>query len=96
MSHTVILDLTFNPGVGPSVIPMIVGSLSDTRARQGAELIEAYIDADNPDHLVVWEKWTTRADQEAYLAWRVETGMTEMLAPILAEPLRLIHLAPAE
>lgn len=96
MSHTVILDLTFNPGVGAGVIPMIVASLSETRARQGAELIEPYIDADNPDHLVVWEKWATRADQESYLAWREESGMSAMLAPILAEPVRLIHLGPAE
>lgn len=96
MSHTVILDLTFNAGTGESVIPMIIASLADTRARKGAELIEAYVDADNPDHLVIWEKWTTRADQESYLAWRIETGMPEMLAPLLAEPLRIIHLSPAE
>lgn len=96
MSHTVILDLTVNAGTGESVIPMIIASLADTRARKGAELIEAYVDADNPDHLVIWEKWTTRADQESYLAWRIETGMPEMLAPLLAEPLRIIHLSPAE
>jgi quinol monooxygenase YgiN len=96
MSHTVVLELTFNPGAGESVIPMIVASLTETRAYQGAELIEPYVDADNPDRLVIWEKWATKADQESYLAWRVETGMNEALAPVLAEPPRFLHLSPAD
>ena len=96
MSHTVLLELTFNAGMGAVVIPGLLASLADTRARAGAELIEAYVDTENPDRMVIWEKWTTRADQESYLAWRMETGMGDALAPILAEPLRFTHLSPAE
>ncbi len=96
MSHTVMLEINVKPGLGAAVFPGIVASLVDTRAYAGAELIEAYIDADNPDCIMVWEKWESRSHQEAYLNWRVETGMVEALADVVAAPPRFTHLTPAE
>jgi hypothetical protein len=40
---------------------------------------------------MMWEKWETRAQQEKYIAWRMETGMLESLEPILAAPLEVMH-----
>ena len=65
-------------------------------ARQGAGVMEPYSDADNPDRIFIWEKWATRADQESYLQWRLDIGFVEALAPVLAEPPRIIHLSAAE
>jgi quinol monooxygenase YgiN len=96
MSHTVILEITLKPGLGAAVIPGLLTSLVDTRAYAGAGLIEAYVDSDNPDRVVIWEKWESRPHQEAYLNWRVETGMIESLADVIAEPPRFTHLTAAE
>ena len=96
MSHTVLLELNCKPGKGAEFLPALIAALADTRARQGAGAMEAYVDADNPDRLFVWEKWDSRSDQESYLQWRVETGFVEALGPGLAEPPRIIHLGAAE
>jgi quinol monooxygenase YgiN len=47
------------------------------------------VDADNPDQIMLFEEWDSRGQQEKYLAWRVETGMIEMLAPVLSEPFEM-------
>lgn len=96
MSHTVLLELNCKPGMGEAFLPNLIAALADTRAREGAGVMEPYVDADNPDRILVWEKWTARAHQESYLQWRMETGFVEALAPVLAEPPRIIHLHAAE
>ena len=96
MSHTVLLEVNCQPGKGAEFLSLLVAALADTRARQGADAMEPYVDADNPDRVFVWEKWATRADQESYLQWRMETGFVEALGPFLAEPPRILHLNTAE
>jgi heme oxygenase (mycobilin-producing) len=96
VSHTVMLDLKLNKGAGVEFLPGLLTSLAETRAYEGCELVETYVDADDPDHIVLWEKWAARTNQEAYISWRAESGMIEALAPILAEPLRIVHLGPAD
>ncbi len=96
MSHTVLLEINCQPGKGAEFLPALVAALADTRARPGAGAMEPYVDADNPDRLFVWEKWATRGDQESYLQWRVETGFLDALAPVLAEPPRIVHLTHGE
>ena len=93
MSHTVILEFKCNEGVGPGFLETLLGALADTRAFEGCENVEVYTDADDPDRIVLWEKWTNREDQEAYLAWRNETGMMEATASLMASPPRFVHLA---
>ncbi len=66
--------------------------LPDTKAFEGAELIEAYVDSDNPDRLIVWEKWAGRQNQEAYLNWRTETGVLAQFMAVLTEEPRFVHL----
>ena len=41
---------------------------------------------------MLWEKFATRADHEAYLAWRIETGLLDALASILASDLEVTYL----
>ena len=96
MSHTVVLEISCKEGMGPAVLEGLLVSLVDTRAYEGAELIEAYVDADNPDLLFIWEKWATRGNQEAYMAWRMETGALDGLADVITGPPRFLHLSPAE
>ena len=77
---------------GAEFVALLSAALVDTRARHGAGAMEPYVDSDNPDRVLVWEKWATRADQESYMQWRTETGFAEALEPFLAEPPRILHL----
>ena len=94
MSQTVHALFQCQPGKGAELLA-ILGSdqgLVATRAFEGCESIETYTDADNPDTIVLWEKFATRANHEAYLAWRIETGMLDMLGSILASDLQVTYL----
>ena len=67
-------------------------ALVDTRAFDGCISVETYVDADNPDTIMLFEEWESKAQQETYVGWRIENGMIEMLAPILAEPMEMRYL----
>ena len=92
MSQTVHVVFPCNEGLGAGLVEALKSALVDTRAFDGCESIEVYVDADEPDKVILWEKFATRAHHEAYLAWRVETGLLDMLAPILAEDLTITYL----
>ena len=94
MSQTVQAVFTCQAGKGAGLLA-ILGSeqgLAATRAFEGCESVETYTDADNPDTIVLWEKFATRADHEAYIAWRVETGLIDLLGSILASDLQITYL----
>ena len=94
MSLTVSAVFTCQAGKGADLLA-ILGSdqgLAATRAFEGCESVETYTDADNPDTIVLWEKFATRADHEAYLGWRAETGMIDYLGSILASDLQVTYL----
>lgn len=92
MSHTVMLDFNCAEGKGPEFLAMLLPALPDTRAYEGCEAVETYVDDANPDRVILWEKWAQRSNQEAYLAWRAETGMMDAIGPFMAAPPAIIHL----
>jgi quinol monooxygenase YgiN len=96
MSHTVLLELNCKEGTGTNVLKGLLVALGDTRAYDGAVAIEAYVDAGNPDCIMVWEKWETPAHQEAYMKWRMESGTMDGLADALEGPPRFVHLSPVD
>ena len=92
MSHTVMAEFTCAEGKGPEFVAMLLPSLADTRAYEGCELVETYVDDANPDRIILWEKWAERANQEAYISWRIETGMIDAIGPFMAAPPTFTHL----
>ena len=94
MSQTVHALFPCQAGKGVELLAILRSEqgLTATRAFEGCESIEAYTDVDNPDNIVLWEKFATRADHEAYLAWRIETGLLDALASILASDLEVTYL----
>jgi quinol monooxygenase YgiN len=80
------------PGMGKVLLEAFTTALVDTRAFDGCISVETYVDADDPDRVLLVEEWDSKAQQETYVAWRVENGMIEMLAPILAEPFEMHYL----
>ena len=96
MSHSVMIHLTCNKGAGAEFLSVLLPSLVETRAYDGCELVETYVDCDDPDRIVLWEKWAARSNQEAYMGWRVETGAMEAVGAFLAEPPTVFHLNAAD
>lgn len=96
MSHHVLLEFPCNPGRGADFLGALLPALAETRAYDGCEHVETFTDQDNPDTILLKEKWASREHQEAYMNWRIETGMMEAIGPLLTGPPRIVHLAAAE
>ena len=64
--------------------------LAVTRSYKGCKLIETSI-SENGDTLYLYERWDSKEDHQAYLKYRGDTGLLEVLGPILAEPLDLTY-----
>ncbi|MCP4907885.1 MAG: hypothetical protein GY910_23175 [bacterium] len=92
MSHTVIADFKCNEGRGAGFLKTLQEALPDTRAFEGCELVEVYTDADNADRIFLYEKWATRENHGAYMAWRAENGMAEMMGPYISDAPQIVHL----
>ena len=95
MSHTVKVEFSCATGQGVALLAVLLPALVDTRAYQGCLSVEPYVDQDDPDHVVVWQKWASRSHQEVYLAWRDSTNIGEVLGPLLNAPPSFSHLTPA-
>jgi len=81
-------------GKGKDLLDALSVALVDTRAFDGCKSVKTFVDADNPDNVVLIEEWDSRSHNDRYMAWRVESGLIEMLAPILARPLDIHFLDP--
>jgi quinol monooxygenase YgiN len=92
MAHTVYLEFKCIEGKGREFLEVLLPSLSDTRAFEGCLSVETYSNIDSPDVVLLWEKWMNRSNQEAYMNWRVETGMLDLIGPYMAGPPSIIHL----
>jgi quinol monooxygenase YgiN len=96
MTHTVIVEFPCAPGKGKEFLSLLFAALVDTRAYAGCLSVETFFDQDNPDLIILWEKWAKRTDQEKYLAWRVESGMLDMIGPFLNGAPKFVHLTAAD
>jgi quinol monooxygenase YgiN len=97
MTCIVVLEATAKKGAGTQLVEAFRGLLPDTRGREGCERVEVGTNLDNPDGLVLVERWATRKNYEDYLAWRQERGDLDKLATLLAEPpsIRYFNLTDA-
>jgi quinol monooxygenase YgiN len=86
MAITVLLEIRTQPDKADDMVQWMHDNLPDTRARQGAGKMELIVDQDDPTHMVVYEIWDSKADQEAYVAWRAERGDIEVLGGMLVAP----------
>ena len=87
MARTATAVFACKRGKDPEFLEMLVNALAETRAFATCRAVERYVDQDNPDVTVLWEKWEDRPSQEAYRAWRVQPGMVDMIGPYQASPL---------
>jgi quinol monooxygenase YgiN len=80
--------LRAKPGEGDALMRVTSQLGEETRAAEGAGPFELLRDLDDPDTVIMIERWRDRADHEAYSDWRRRTGagMAEMQAVLGATP----------
>lgn len=88
----VTLTLRCQPGRGEVLLDKLSALQVETRAYEGCHSVQTYVDADDIDTVVIMEDWETRGHHEQYMGWRVDTGLPEILQPILASPLEIHYL----
>lgn len=83
MSVMVSVEMPVLPEMFGDAVDALRGMLPDTRAFDGCELCDTYLDHDASRVLLV-EKWASSEHQQAYLGWRIETGFLEQFGPFLS------------
>ena len=96
MTTTVLLEIKAKPGTGADMVATFKSILGDTRAYDGCQGVEAFQNADDPDVVVLIERWDSRAHYEKYLGWRQETGLVDKLVAAAAEPPSIRYFDPAD
>jgi quinol monooxygenase YgiN len=77
------IDLQVDPEKVDEFLAMMIEAAPDTRARDGCRLFDIYVDQDNPGHVVFYEIWDSKAQQEAYVSWRQESGFNARIGPYM-------------
>jgi quinol monooxygenase YgiN len=86
MTCIVILEATAKKDTGSQLVEAFRAILPDTRNKVGCEEVDVTVNLDNPDNIVLVERWETRKHYEDYLAWRQERGDLDKLAQAFAGP----------
>ena len=83
MTCTVIVEFQATPEAATEFARELHDALKVTRNRDGNLMCEELHNQDDPCSFVVFQKWSERAKQEAYLNWRGETGLMDEIGPLL-------------
>ncbi len=79
------IDLQVDPAQVDEFLAVMIEAAPDTRNREGCRLFDIYVDQNKPGHIVFYEIWESKAHQQAYIAWRNETGFNERIGPYMVE-----------
>ena len=60
--------------------------LSVTRAFDGCQSLEMYETYENPNKIVIWQRWESKEKQEAYIKHRHDDGSFDFLGELVACP----------
>lgn len=95
MSIGVIVDFKFKRGTqgAAQMTELMKERLSSvTRASDGCEFVHLYADPNDADHLVLLERWESRAKYEKYREWAMAQAGTEELLPLLERDMTTLYL----
>ena len=84
MKNLVIVSFPAKEGRLDDLKETLKSALPDTRSFDGCISVDTYIeDATNTVHLI--EDWESLDHQSMYLNWRIETGLLDVLEPLLKD-----------
>ena len=90
MVCVVTAEFTGKKGAGADLLECLCEMVPETRKKDGAISIDICIDQDNPDKIVLVERWDTRTHHENYVAYRKEKGDIEKIMTMLSTPPKFI------
>ena len=82
MTIMVTLKFPLQPGKSAAFLEALGKALPDTRAYAGCISVKTFADVEG-GHVLLVEEWESKDHQQAYLAWRVETGLLDTLGSLL-------------
>lgn len=96
MPINVIAEISLRPEAAEQGIAEFQGILPDTRTFDGCLGVELLVSQDEPGHIVLVEKWESRAHHERYMSWRSESGSSSVSRDIFVAPVRLSYFDTRE
>ena len=82
MSVMITLELPVKPDMLGKYLDILKEALVETRNYKGCNNVTTLVDQDTSS-VVLLEEWDSVEDQQAYMAWRVETGLLDAIAPFM-------------
>ena len=82
MSVMITLEMPVKPDVLEDYLNILKGALVETRSYKGCRSVTTLVDQETSS-IVLVEEWDSVEDQQAYIAWRVETGLIDAIAPFM-------------
>ena len=82
MSVMITLEMPVKPDMLEEYLNILKGALVETRSYKGCRSVTTLVDQETSS-IVLVEEWDSAEDQQAYLAWRVETGLIDAIAPFM-------------
>ena len=87
MSVCVVIDMHVKPEMIEQMKAGLLDALPHTGAYDGCQGVDLVVSADDPNNLIIIDKWESRAHYEKYMAWRAESGTTDaFMAALTGEP----------
>jgi quinol monooxygenase YgiN len=86
MPVTVLLELKIKPEALAEVRELMGRELQTTRAFDGNLATDVIVDEDDPTHWIIYERWDSVEQDEAYRAFRAGEGRIAALPALLADP----------
>lgn len=77
------IDLQVDPEKVDEFLALMIEAAPDTRAWEGCRLFDIYVDQDKPGHVVFYEIWDSKEQQQSYLNWRGESGFNARIGPFM-------------
>ena len=82
MEYLVIADFKVNDGMADDMANVFKEALVDTRAFEGCNAIDVYYE-EKTNTFTLIEDWASLENYETYLQWRIDTGIADILNPLL-------------
>ena len=76
------LEMPVKPDMLEDYLNILKGALVETRSYKGCRSVTTLVDQETSS-IVLVEEWDSAEDQQAYITWRVETGLIDAIAPFM-------------
>jgi len=86
MACTVIFEVRAKPGTGKNLLQGFRDVLPETRNKPGCRGVEVTVNLDDPDNVLLIQRWDSRGHYETYLDWRKQRGDLKSFGEALAAP----------